>query len=392
LSRSSAPVIYAAILLIWTAQNLWPTLLPVAANAVGLSTSDIGWILAIPNALVVLLAIPIASFSDRHGRGSFVAAGAATGVAGAIAPVVWTGPIGLILCACAVGILWVCSVSLVLAELADSVSVRSASRAQAHNAGIQALAAFAGPSLAAAAIGLFGVRSGLGVLALLAAALLPVALRMSGGRSESPMPGVVRGYRDARAMVLSRAAIRLPALQSVLFTGGALVVTGSFLPLLLVREGWRPEQAIAVVGLRGLAALLPFLVFERLIRSLGAPRVAVAATALTVVPIALVFVSFEPVVVVALFIAQGIGVGIMPAASNLLITLGSAPAERGVAFAAVAVSGRLAAIVLPPAVGAIGDLFDLQTALFGSLVLLLALFGWLVVTASSTSIEGVHSV
>lgn len=86
-----------------------------------------------------------------------------------------------------------------------------------------------------------------------------------------------------------------------------------------------------------LGALVPRLFLGQAVQLVGARRLAVIGSALTVMPFAAIPL-FDTVGGIALLLGlHGIGLGLIPGSTNLLVTSGTAPGQRALGFASISV-------------------------------------------------------
>jgi MFS family permease len=353
------------------ARSTLATVVPLYAVAQGLAPVWVGLLVALPNALPVVLGITAGRRVDRGGAGRWLLAGAA-GMASAPAMLVAVPSVPVL----AVAQLVLGAFQLA-AVLAAQAFVASLSRDEAYErdfatyGAVMSAGRLMGPLLAGAVIDLAGFRAGFAaaLLATLATLLGAAALwreapagsddgaSTGGTDASSPSSGAGAaaaaperyGAREAWREVAVRMAVVASAGVFV-----AISVRQAFLPVLLESEGFAATTIGAVLSLGSLAsvAVRPFTPWFA--RRLGgvAPTLVVTMSVVGL-GVGLLGVAGSLPLYALLSVMAGLGTGVGLPMSAVAIVRRVAYGERATALGLRLASNRGAQLSAPIAVGAV---------------------------------------
>jgi len=367
-------------------QSMLATAVPLFAVSLGLAPVWVGVLVALPNALPVVLAMPAGRWVDRGGAGRWLALGTA-GMASA--------PLLLFLAPAAASVaaaqllLGVFQLFAALASqsfVADLGNGRSLERNYATYATLLSAGRLVGPLLAGIAIDVSGFRSAFGVAAAVSGATFAIAWAIRGAVSAPGAAGGAgaAGVGAAPIPLGVRAALGNVGVQlAVLSSAGVFVavsVRQAFLPVALQELGYPATVIGALISLGALAAVLVRPLMPVVARRLGgSARTLVVAMAAVAVGVGLLGAVTSLWAFVLLGIVVGFGTGVGLPLSIVTVASHVDPRHRGAALGLRLSLNRAAQLVMPVLVGAVigafgfGAGFGVAGALLAALAVAAAL-------------------
>jgi hypothetical protein len=228
-------------------------------------------------------------------------------------------------------------------------------RLQGANGATQSLAALVGGVVGSSVAGdrplAFACLTGLGLVILLASTVLPADPR--GGRGTMGWLGLVgRSYGRAVHLFRRQAAVQFATLTGVVFTILWVIVGGSFIPLFLFTElHYSGDQAALVLGARGVLSAFAGLSFVWLLRRVGLGWACTGPLAIALLMTTALGVLSGGAVVPLLIAASGLAMGFAVPSTNLALAWGTDAEDRTMGVATVTLTTRIAALVIPIALG-----------------------------------------
>lgn len=321
----SLVVLGAAMFVVVTTEMLPAAVLPQMSAGLGVSEPQIGLLVSVWAAVVVIGSFPLVRLTRRMDRRAVIAWSlvllAMSAALTAIAPGYAAAVAARLLGALAVGLLW----ATTNAFTADLVSDRNLARAVAVVLGGATLGTVLGTpagSIVAEAIGWRAAFGGLAVLALVAALLVRIVVRapaggglptattkMTDAAASAPTgPGARRGIRPLMIVTLLVALLLVGHFGTYTFItrlveSPAGVVPGGVGGMLFV-FGLASAFGVVLAGRFG----------ERTVRALLVSAIVTGAAVL-----ALVFVDVHPAVGIAVVVAWAVASGALPALAQTLI-------------------------------------------------------------------------
>jgi MFS family permease len=365
--RANLPVFWRLTLAIGAsalARSTLATVVPLFAVAQGLAPVWVGLLVALPNALPVVLGPPAGRRVDRAGSGRWLLVGAA-GMASAplMLVLVPTVPV-LALAQLVLGAFQLAAMVAGQAFVADLARDDAIERDVSTYATVMSAGRLAGPLLAGAAIDVAGFRAGFG--ASLAALLLTLlgawsvrreappgtdAAPSEADASDAPPDGSPRRYgaRDAWREL----AVRLAVVASAgVFVG--ISARQAFLPVLLEAQGFPATTIGAVLSAGALASVSVRPFTPWIARRLGGVAgTLVAATILVSLGVGLLGVAGSLPAFVALSVAVGLGAGVGLPMSAVAIVRRVGHGERATALGLRLASNRGAQLTAPIVAGSV---------------------------------------
>ncbi len=359
-------------------QSMLATSVPLFAVALGLAPLWVGVLVALPNALPVLLAMTAGRWIDRGGAGRWLAFGTGGMATAPLLLVLVPSAPALALAQLLLGVFQLFAALSSQSFVADLGGGRALERNYATYATLLSAGRLVGPLLAGVAIDAAGFRAAFAVAASVAAFTFSVAWRIrgavggpkaeaSGAATEGdgegaapaaeedaavrPSAGVVGrfGAREALANV----GVQLAVLSSAgVFV--AISVRQAFLPVALTELGYPATTIGALISLGALAAVLVRPLMPVVSRTLGGPArtlvVAMLAVALAVGALGMV-TSLAAFALLGVLAGFGTGVG-LPLS---IVTVASHvdPRHRGTALGLRLSLNRAAQLAMPVAIGAV---------------------------------------
>jgi MFS family permease len=356
-------------------QSMLGTAVPLFAVALGLAPVWVGVLVALPNALPVVLAMPAGRWVDRGGAGRWLAVGTAGMASAPLLLVLAPAATSLAVAQLLIGVFQLFAALASQSFVADLANGRSLERNYASYATLLSAGRLVGPLLAGVAIDARGFPAAFQVAA--AVSLLTFALAWTIRRSVGG-PGAARA--TGSPVLGARAALGNVGVQlAVLSSSGVFVaisVRQAFLPVALQDLGYPATTIGALISFGALAAVLVRPLMPLVSRLLGGPArtlvVAMAAVAVAVGALGLV----TSVVAFALLGAlAGFGTGVGLPLSIVTVASHVDPRHRGTALGLRLSLNRAAQLAMPVAIGAVigvagfGVGFGLAGALLAGLAL-----------------------
>ncbi|MGR0221366.1 MFS transporter [Agromyces sp. ZXT2-6] len=359
-----------------TAEMLPAAVLPQMSAGLGVSEPQVGLLVSVWAAVVVIGSFPLVRLTRRFDRRAVIAGSlvllAASAALTAIAPDYPAAVAARLLGALAVGLLW----ATTNAFTADLVSDRNLARAVAVVLGGATLGTVLGipaGSVVADAIGWRAAFGGLAALALVAAVLVRVVVRTpgaggSGGVSGAGAAGAASGASpvrsgetdaadaDAGARTAAGRGIRRLIVVTMLV---ALLLVGHFGTFTFITRlvespaGAVPGGVGTMLFVFGLASAAGVVLAGRF-GDRTEPALLVSAVMTGAAVLALSFVDVHPALGVTVLVAWAVASGAVPALAQTLILRLAGPAHRGFAGAlipvlfnlGIAVGAALASLVV----------------------------------------------
>jgi MFS family permease len=357
-------------------------LIPLIADSLNFSATVFGMLIAIPGAITLIFEIPLAAWSDRIGRKPILMGGIFSGVVGAVLLAWRIDAIPLILFAFANSFASVLFFPSILAYLSEVSRDGRLAQVQGWNGFIQGLAFSVGAWMAGLLVSRFSFQT-----ALLTAALgFSLSLLLSLFITETSNPLDVKGfeldelkrtYQAVVDLVKQRKPIQLAVKVEVLYSILIVVLGNAFFPLYITTTDLGSAAfAGNLVSVRNLSSTFVSLLYGRAVRTFGTIKPLFPMLFLTALTFLFLPSSDGKVLWYALILLQGMGVGFIPAAPNVLIADGTGKEERALGYASVTVISRFMQIVFPPLFGALADWAGLRTVFWAGGALVLAVILW----------------
>jgi MFS family permease len=352
-------LILATVFLVFATQTIVSVLVPLAASQIGLGTSVIGLLVALPLAVGIVTDIPLAKASDVFGRRPALIAGSVIGGLGAIALMTGSGVLSLVVGSLLFGLSFSSTIGPALAFVTEAATPTNHARIQGFNGAIQGLSALVGATAAGAVTANWGVR----VAFLSTAALMVGVIVLAWPVWERPKvrPSIAlgdttrtlfRSYVRVVHLLRQEPAMLMAGAGAALYGFQFLIVGNAFVPVFLVRsEGFSSADAGLLLGLRSLVATGLSLTFGLVVARLGMVRLIVLTNALGIVGIGLVPVLSGSLLIVGAFLLQGVGIAFSAATVNLLITSATTESERALGFSAAILPAKVTGVILPIVLG-----------------------------------------
>lgn len=399
-------------------RSMLGTAVPLFAVALDVAPLWVGVLVALPNALPVVLAMPAGRWVDGAGAGRWLAAGL---IGTASAPLLLALAPGAAVLAAAqaiVGVFQLFSALAAQAYVAEASSDASLDRDYATFATLLSAGRLVGPLLVGVVIDLAGFRAAFAAsgAAALAAVGLAAGLRRGvedgrgatagdGARAASAVPdadaeraeptdggfdpGAGRTpVGDADGAASGEAPSRFGAREAWRVVGVQLAVLASvavfigisvrqaFLPLVLEELGYPATQIGALLSLGAATSVAVRPAMPAIARRLGgAGRTLVVAMAAVAVGVGLLGVARHLAAFALLTAAAGVGTGVGLPLSIVTVARHVAPGRRGTALGLRMSSNRAAQLVAPVAVGAVIGVAGFGPG-FGVVGALLAAASW----------------
>ena len=327
---------------------------PLLAAEYDADPALVGAVVALPGFLGFLLAIPSAALSNRVGRRPVIAAGfvclSLSGIGFVLAPgFQWLIPSQL-----AIGLAMILYWPSTLAAFSELAGHRSHEFIQGANTLSQGLAGFLGATVAASLTGLAG--TGVAVIAILVAAIAGLALvsileETSPRAARTPHWEVGAAARSAVRLLVADRYVGLGIYALLSWAMLWWVAGASFFVLHVTNIGHSAIFAGALLGLRIAVASILRLAFAPIARRLGLANLLIWGNAMAGIGLLLVLASDSAAVLTASAIIQGTGLALVLPASNVVVSLGTPPADRVVGLAMSASFNNLAILLSAPILG-----------------------------------------
>ena len=348
-------------------QSLLATATPLFAVALGLAPVWVGVLVALPNALPVVLAMPAGRWIDRGGAGRWLAFGTGGMLSAPLLLMLVPSAPALALAQLALGVFQLFAALASQSFVADFGGGRALERNYASYATLLSAGRLVGPLLAGVAIDTAGFRAAFAAAAavLTLTFVLTVAIRRGVGvrgtvssepaksspseRSER-QPAALPGRYGARE-ALRNVGVQLAVLSSAgVFV--AISVKQAFLPLTLVELGYPATTIGALISLAALASVLVRPLMPLFSRALGGPaRTLVVAMAAVAVGVGALGMVSSVVAFGALALLVGFGTGVGLPLSIVTIASHVEVRHRGSALGLRLSLNRAAQLAMPVAVG-----------------------------------------
>jgi MFS family permease len=347
--------------------------IPVTAARLGAPGTVIGMFVALPGLAGVVADAPAAAAADAYGRRRLIAFGGGTAVIAGLIGML-DGYVSLAAASLLLGVSQSLSFGPALSFSTQAVDRDRQPRLQGANGATQSVAALVGGVLGSALSGdrqlAFSFLAGLGLVTLVATTVLP-----SGGGAGREALGRIRlvsgSYGRALRLFLTQPAVQFATLTGVLFTILWVIIGGSFVPLYLLTElGYSSDETAIVLGARGLLSAAGGLAFVFVLRWVGLGVACAGPLAAALVMTAALGVLPPGATVPVLIVASGLAMGFAVPSTNLALAWGTREADRTMGVATVTLTTRIAALLIPIALG-----ITLEFASIGASFLLAAVLG-----------------
>jgi MFS family permease len=353
-------LVLTGIFCLFATQTMAFVLIPLAAAAMGAPGFAIGVLVAIPAGLGLATDVLVAVTSDRLGRKLPILVGAGLGIAAGILLSSARDFPTLLAGAFAVGLSFSLSVGPALAYVTEASAPKDAARVQGYNGAVQGLSALTG----ALAIVFAVDRIGPEVSSLLISVLMALAcaafywMKETVVRSRGPSAGDLMGsYAAAMRLLVTRPALQLSTLVSLIFLSVVFVVGNSFLPIYIVHDLGRPAAlAGTLLAARNVAMTVSSPLFGSAVARYGLPSTMLGANFLAVAGMVGVALVADPEWLYIPLIVAGFGMGFAAATANTLVTSATGRHERALGFATNSIVTRAGSLVSPLVFGAILEL------------------------------------
>jgi MFS family permease len=340
-------------------QSMLGTTVPLFAVALGLAPVWVGVLVALPNALPVVLAMPAGRWVDRGGAGRWLAIGTAGMASAPLLLVLAPAAASLALAQLVLGVFQLFAALASQSFVADLANGRSLERNYASYATLLSAGRLVGPLLAGVAIDARGFPAAFAIAAAVSLFTVALAWAIPGAVAGSPpgMPGV-DGSQASAPPFGARAALGNVGVQlAVLSSAGVFVaisVHQAFLPVALQQQGYAATTIGALISLGALSAVLVRPLMPYLSRSFGGPaRTLVVAMGTVAIGVGLMGVAGSIPTFVLLVVAMGFGTGVGLPLSLVTVASHVDPRQRGAALGLRLSLNRAAQLVMPVIVGAV---------------------------------------
>lgn len=358
---------------------------PLSAAALGSRELQIGVLVGLPSLVRLVGDVPCARLADVVGRKPLLIAGGGVLSAAGVVLASTTHYLGLVMGIGLGGLSGCLFFAPALAHLSESCAEELHARVQGYNGALQGLAMLCGSLAAGTLISSAGYQPAFSILGFFGVLTLFSVLIL--GRSACSWDDsfsfaeIGTAYRRALSLLGGRNPVQMGAWIAVLY-GTTLCIGDSFFPLYAIHEvGYSPVEATSMLAVRNLALTSGSFLFGRTVSWLGLFATVVVSQALEVVGLALIPRSLGVLSLLALLAAQGIGLGLSPAAANILLAEGTAFEERATGFAAIGVPARISTLVVPSALGLLAEFGGLALIFYAGAALTGLCFIALVVSA-----------
>ena len=340
-------------------QSMLGTAVPLFAVALGLAPVWVGVLVALPNALPVVLAMPAGRWVDRGGAGRWLAVGTAGMASAPLLLVLAPAAASLALAQLLLGVFQLFAALASQSFVADLANGRSLERNYASYATLLSAGRLVGPLLAGVAIDARGFPAAFAIAAAVSLFTFVLAWGIRGAVG-GPAGGVLGAARSPPAAPPfgARAALRNVGVQlAVLSSAGVFVaisVHQAFLPVALQQQGYAATTIGALISLGALAAVLVRPLMPYLSRSFGGPaRTLVVAMSTVAIGVGLMGVAGSIPTFVVLVVALGFGTGVGLPLSLVTVASHVDPRQRGAALGLRLSLNRAAQLVMPVIIGAV---------------------------------------
>jgi len=368
-------------------QSMLATSVPLFAVALGLAPVWVGALVALPNALPVVLAMTAGRWIDRGGPGRWLAVGAGGMAAAPLMLVLVPSAPALALVQLLLGVFRLFAALASQSFVADLGGGRALERNYATYATLLSAGRLAGPLVAGVAIDAAGFRAAFGVAGAVTVLTFALAWRIRGAvgpaaaapptpAGDEPVgPAPVAVGRFGAREALANVGVQLAVLSSAgVFV--AISVRQAFLPVALQELGYPATTIGALISLGALAAVLVRPLMPVVSRALGGPArtLVVAMLAVAVAVAGLGLVTSLPAFAL-LGVLAGFGTGVGLPLSIVTVASHVDARHRGTALGLRLSLNRAAQLAMPVAIGAVigaagfGVGFGLAGALLAALAL-----------------------
>lgn len=379
-------------------QSMLATSVPLFAVALGLAPLWVGVLVALPNALPVILAMTAGRWIDRGGAGRWLAFGTGGMASAPLLLVLVPSAPALALAQLLLGVFQLFAALSSQSFVADLGGGRALERNYATYATLLSAGRLVGPLLAGVAIDAAGFRATFGVAASVALFTFSVAWRIRGavgGPNTEPDGPVVEVDGEDRAPAVeedagrpsgaevrrfgAREALANVGVQlAVLSSAGVFVaisVRQAFLPVALTELGYPATTIGALISLGALAAVAVRPLMPVISRILGGPaRTLVVAMLAVAIGVGALGMVTSLAAFALLGVLAGFGTGVGLPLSIVTVASHVAARHRGTALGLRLSLNRAAQLAMPVAIGAVIGVagFGLGFGLAGALLVGLA--------------------
>jgi MFS family permease len=379
-------------------QSMLATSVPLFAVALGLAPLWVGVLVALPNALPVVLAMTAGRWIDRGGAGRWLAFGTGGMASAPLLLVLVPSAPALALAQLLLGVFQLFAALSSQSFVADLGAGRALERNYATYATLLSAGRLVGPLLAGVAIDAAGFRAAFGVAASVALFTFSVAWRIRGavgGPDAEPDGPAVEVDGEDRAPAVEEDAARPSAgavgrfgarealanvgvQLAVLSSAGVFVaisVRQAFLPVALTELGYPATTIGALISLGALAAVAVRPLMPLISRILGGPaRTLVVAMVAVAIGVGALGMVTSLAAFALLGVLAGFGTGVGLPLSIVTVASHVAARHRGTALGLRLSLNRAAQLAMPVAIGALIGVagFGLGFGLAGALLVGLA--------------------
>ena len=172
---------------------------------------------------------------------------------------------------------------------------------------------------------------------------------------------VWQAYKAVIRLLLERTPIQLAALIEAFYSILIVVLGNAFFPLYITSKALGSAAfAGGLLSVRNLSSTGASLFYGQAARRFGTLRPLFAMLAMTSVTFIFLPKTGHNIMWYGVLLIQGLGVGFIPAAPNLLIAEGTNTGERALGYASVTFISRSMQLVFPPVFGLLTDTVGLQ--------------------------------
>lgn len=343
-------------------QSILGTATPLFAVALGLAPVWVGVLVALPNVLPVLMAMPAGRWIDRGSAGRWLAFGTGGMVSAPLLLVLLPSAPALALAQLGLGVFQLFAALSSQSYVADLGGGRALERNYATYATLLSAGRLVGPLLAGVAIDAGGFRTSFAVAAavLTFTFALTWAIRHGVGAQRAARTAAVASAAPTSlpGSYGAREALRNVGVQlAVLSSAGVFVaisVKQAFLPVALQELGYPATTIGALISLSALAAVLVRPLMPPISRALGGPaRTLVVAMAAVAVAVGALGMVSSLLAFGVLGVLAGFGTGVGLPLSIVTVASHVEGRHRGTALGLRLSLNRAAQLAMPVVIGAV---------------------------------------
>jgi len=357
-------------------------LLPIRVNDLQIATSLFGLLIALPAAITLAFEIPLAAFSDRIGRKPIMSLGIGLGIIGSLLLAWRADTTFLFIFSVINSFASVFYFPSALAYLSEASRIDDHANVQGVNGFIQGIAFAAGALMAGKLVSWFSFQTAMMVVVviLIICLLISFIIREVHEKSDVPKSSIIkeilRTYQSVIKLITERRTIQLAAQIESVYSILIAVLGNSFFPLFITGSGLNAAGfAGGLLGVRNLSSAGVSLFYGKATKKYGEVVPLFSMLALTAITFLVMPENDNAIFWYALMVIQGIGVGFIPAAPNVLIAEGANKDERALGYAVVAFISRVLQMIFPILFGFLADFTSFRVVFITGGLLALIVIG-----------------